>query len=131
MTQLIITFILVFNYSKSFAVNWDDKVKGTNQTLREVIIQRNMINNAIRENQKKKNELNGLGNEFSGPVEISSAATPQEPTKKSYKVYIRGCGKVELNQKSQEEMEKLKPGSIVKLRFTGSRTCQVSDWSLN
>lgn len=113
------------------AASWNDPVKGTNSTYRDLWIQQNMINNSMRTNQKSQNELKGTGTDFSGIVEIQSAPTMEDPNKKSYKVYIRGCGKVDLPTKSEEDMANIKNGSTVKLKFTGSRTCQVSDWSKN
>lgn len=107
---------------------WYENIPGRNYSWRELQLQRAIIRNQQKIMNPEK-ELQGQGVDFTGVTEVTTSDTT--PPVKTYKVYIRGCGKVDLPDKGEEEMKKLSTGVSVRLRFKGGRSCEVQDWDKN
>lgn len=120
--KLILTLLSLLAISSSAisATLWQ-KMPGKDYTYRDRLIQRQLIQDL--RNKNKPAPLEGNGMEFQGNVEITEN---KETKEKEYLVYIRNCGKVKLNKKSEEEMKALKSGSKVQLIF--GESCSVQDW---
>lgn len=122
---ILITLSLLTFEVFSQTNRWQQKVPGRNYTYEEIIFNRGIIQRQRKMEQKMNapDPLKGQGIEFQGVVEItSSEGVPQ------YKAFIRGCGKVELPKKDDSEMQKLKNGARVRLRFIQAGQCEVSEW---
>lgn len=126
MKKIIILLSLILSYNLLAQTNrWQQKVPGRNYTYEEIIFNRGMVQKQRQLEQKLNSpeKLKGQGIEFQGVVDITTVDGISQ-----HKVFIRSCGKIDLPKKDEKIMQQLKSGSRVKLKFDGSRSCEISDW---
>jgi hypothetical protein len=92
----------------------------------------NVIIPLNRGNNQQSQALKGQGMTFVTTVEIETKkemdpTTQKEKEVKVYKSWVRGCDKVILPSKKDEE-KRVNQGDHVELRFSQAGSCNVIDW---
>lgn len=124
MRYMKLNLFLIFSlYVTSIhAQNWlNDNVPGTDMTYRQFYYYRNLNNNMNRIRNPEK--VSGPGVDFRGSLKIETDSKKN----KKYFVFIRNCGKVELQIHENIDEKRLRSGTPVVLKMT---RCNVLDWNI-